>query len=408
MKTRKPLFEKFLLLGLVFLVPTQLAFHFWPSWAFVFGIRVDYLAPTVYLTDLFLAVIISRNLYLFKKHLKIFLVVLLLALVNTLFSSAPAVSFIKWLRIFELSAFALYIREQKTLDVAVIFRTLFYSAIFFSLIGIIQFVKGETIGSLFYFLGERTFSLGTPGIALVKITGQNFLRAYSTFSHPNSLAGFLGVVLILSFAGLRKNLSFFLGAFIVLVGFILTFSLSAFIGILVIAVLQIFFGNKNFFRKLIFLTFAAFTFGSLILPFFSAGASVNLPRNIYQRLDLAYISGKMVSQRFLIGEGVGSFVTNIPRFRGLFSYSWSLQPVHNVFLLMLSEIGMSGLLVFLYLIYKSVKTSFEGNKVGILLAILFVVVTGSADHYWLTLQQNMVLLSLLLGLSFRIGAWTKV
>jgi len=51
-------------------MPTQLALHFWPSWAHVFGIRVDYLAPTLYLTDLLLIVLIItwinpliRNLY---------------------------------------------------------------------------------------------------------------------------------------------------------------------------------------------------------------------------------------------------------------------------------------------------------------------------------------------------------
>ena len=36
----------------IFLLPTQLAYHFWPNWALVYGIRVDYLAPAVYLTDI--------------------------------------------------------------------------------------------------------------------------------------------------------------------------------------------------------------------------------------------------------------------------------------------------------------------------------------------------------------------
>ena len=37
---------------LLLLIPTQLGYHFWPDFAFVNGIRVDYLAPTIYLTDL--------------------------------------------------------------------------------------------------------------------------------------------------------------------------------------------------------------------------------------------------------------------------------------------------------------------------------------------------------------------
>jgi hypothetical protein len=39
-------------------------------------------------------------------------------------------------------------------------------------------------------LGERYFTISTPGIAKVAMQGKEILRAYGTFSHPNSLAGF--------------------------------------------------------------------------------------------------------------------------------------------------------------------------------------------------------------------------
>ena len=39
---------------LILLLPTQLGRHFWPSYSFVFGLKVDYLSPTLYLTDIFL------------------------------------------------------------------------------------------------------------------------------------------------------------------------------------------------------------------------------------------------------------------------------------------------------------------------------------------------------------------
>ena len=37
---------------LLLLLPVQLGRHFWPEFALVFGIRIDYLSPTIYLTDL--------------------------------------------------------------------------------------------------------------------------------------------------------------------------------------------------------------------------------------------------------------------------------------------------------------------------------------------------------------------
>ena len=37
---------------IVFLAPTQLGLHFWPNSALVYGVRIDYLAPTLYFFDL--------------------------------------------------------------------------------------------------------------------------------------------------------------------------------------------------------------------------------------------------------------------------------------------------------------------------------------------------------------------
>ena len=45
-------FHRFLFYLLVLLLPVQLGKYFWPDWSFVNGIRIDYLAPTIYLTDI--------------------------------------------------------------------------------------------------------------------------------------------------------------------------------------------------------------------------------------------------------------------------------------------------------------------------------------------------------------------
>src|SRR4030042_4014068 len=36
---------------LVFLLPIQLGRHFWPTWSYTFGLKIDYFSPTAYLTD---------------------------------------------------------------------------------------------------------------------------------------------------------------------------------------------------------------------------------------------------------------------------------------------------------------------------------------------------------------------
>lgn len=404
MKWTRAFFERFLILALTFLIPAQLAYHFWPSWAFVYGIRVDYLAPAIYLTDIFAILLILTNLKAYKKYIRLILVVLAFAALNTLFSTAPIVSIFKWAKIVELVLLALYFMEQKLVKGEVIYKTLFYSAIFFSIIGIAQFIKGGTLGGIFYYLGERSFNSSTPGIALVELSGRSFLRAYSTFSHPNSFAGFLGVVIILSFATRLKKKFFYPGLFVILTAFILTFSLSSFLAVGIVGLLFLTHRFKKYLWKLSVLIFGEAVVVSLILPVLSKkilNAIPTLPQNIIQRLDLSYISGQMIGERFLVGEGLNTFIINITRLKGIFSHSWLLQPVHNIFLLVLSETGILGLLALSLLIYKSMLKALQNSHTEILLAILFLVIGGVFDHYTVSLQQNLILFSILSALALR-------
>src|SRR4030042_3220088 len=159
--------ERYVLIALLFLVPSQLAYHFWPDWAFVFGIRIDYLAPTVYLTDLFISALVFLRLRVFRKYLVVLVPVLIFGIANTVLSTLPQASLFKWLKIIEFMLFAIYIGNQVVLKYADIVRTTFYSAAFFSVVGIAQFLCSRTLGGPFYFLGERTFTSAPPGLALV-------------------------------------------------------------------------------------------------------------------------------------------------------------------------------------------------------------------------------------------------
>ena len=53
----------------------------------------------------------------------------------------------------------------------------------------------------------------------------------------------------------------------------------------------------------------------------------------------------------ILGVGMGQFVLNMPTFPGNFE-NWQFQPVHNVFLLIWSELGIVGLGLFVYWLYK--------------------------------------------------------
>lgn len=342
--------EKLIFFFLIFLLPSQLAYHFWPEYSFIFGVRVDYLAPAVYLTDLLVLVLvaISRT----KVKTAWLFAVGVFAFVNILGSISPWVSFWKWLKIFELIFFAKYIFDNKTLFKTKTFAKVFSaSLILISLIGITQFLVGRTIGQPFNLLGERSFNVSTPGIALQEISGRQYLRAYSIFSHPNSFAGFLFISTIMFFPLLKKSVLFFPTILLSLIAILLTFSLSAFSGALL--------GFPLLFTKL----------------------NLNAPE-VSERLQLINISKEVIVNNFWTGTGLGTF-----------AYSNVLmQPVHNIFLLAASETGMVGLIGLCLLLYKLLRKNWY--------IFAFVLITGLLDHYWLTLQQNVLLLSLVFGFIF--------
>lgn len=172
--------EKYIFSLLLFLLPSQLALHFWPSWAFVFGIRVDYLSPTIYLTDVLVFVLVvvwiindhGWILSFLKMNRKWLIIIFGFAALNTIFSTSISISAIRWLKFTEFLLFALYVFRQNVLERKSLVMIIFSSAIFFSLIGVTQFLRGGTLGGAFYFLGERTFNSMSPGIALISIFGK--------------------------------------------------------------------------------------------------------------------------------------------------------------------------------------------------------------------------------------------
>jgi O-antigen ligase len=257
-----------------------------------------------------------------------------------------------------------------------------------------------------YLLGERSFNISTPGIALTQILGRSFMRAYSTFSHPNSFAGYLGLGLLVLFPAYSKKelIRKIWGILIIFIAFILTFSLSAVIGVIVCGVLFLLI-NKKFFntKKIIFFP-AAFLLISLALPFASNIAlktRPNLPENISQRFDLSSAAGSMISAKFLLGEGLNTFVINEPKINYLGTYLWTLQPVHNIFLLIFSETGIVGLSFFYFLLIKLTKKSLLFSDTAFYLSLVFILTSGLFDHYWFTLQQNMFLAVFVLANSLR-------
>jgi hypothetical protein len=369
---------------LIFSIPLQLAKHFWPDWSYVWGMRIDYLSPAFYLSDIFLLVcfFLNRRKIIsqinFKKNwLKIFFI-LIFVFLNCFFANTPLVALLKWGRIVSLAGFYLLVRVQRSKVERILRTAIPVWIVGLFLISALQAFFQSSLGGVFWWLGERSFDVTTPGIAKTFLFGRFYLRSYAIFSHPNSLAGFLIVSMAIYFAlektsPVVKKIVLVLGS--LAVG--LTLSRSAIIaGTILLAFHLIKKKNWIFIILVIFLLWFILTIGGIDLSF-------------SRRISLALASLDIFVSSPIVGVGLNNFIISLPLF---WRQDLWLQPVHNIFLLILSETGLVGFIIFLKFIFK---TTFSGQYLP---AFLLIMITGLFDHYWLTLIQNMLMFVLVIGL----------
>lgn len=360
---------------LSFLLPTQLGYFFHFLDINLMGFSIDYLIPALYLTDILAVLIIVLGLNKVKLNTKFFvfgLFYFIFATFNILNSEVWLPSFYKWIKLTEFILLTLVIVKTKEFNFFLHFvKPLSFSMLIVNILGLLQFINKGSIQGLFYFLGERYFIFESPNVSPYP---------YSTFSHPNSYAGFLLIftIYLINYRN-RFNIKFFYVSLILsVVGIFLTNSLNVYLAIFCLLIIYLFTKSKE---KL-------FLNGFVMLPFLELNQ-----RYITHRVELIKVSLSMIKENFLSGVGLNNFIPTLSRISTSYVNAWELQPVHNIFLLVFSELGVIGFVLFLVLFFA--KFSIFNFP------LLVVLITGLSDHYWLTLQQNSLLLVFVLIKTYR-------
>ena len=393
---------------LLFLLPAQFNTFFFIPDSIIHGIPIDLLAPALYVTDILIVVLIILNLpalikasrvrrpHLMRKALILTLVSLFLIL-NIATSLSPLISVYKFLKVVELIAIFWIIRTIKLNRNHVI--SVFLAMALLQLgLSLAQIIGGHSLQGIFYLLGERSFSLSTPGIAKVSMQGVEILRAYGTFPHPNVLGGFY--LLLYSFVlftpslssqnrfGIQKNI------FIITSTLLILFSFSK-VAIFGFAVLTTF----HVLRKKSSCMLCKLS--SIMVPLALAGVFLLAQgdvETIGKRLWLATTSLMIIREHLFTGVGLGAYLIAQGQFPIPYSYHF-LQPVHNIFLLLLAELGIP---LFSLLSYLLTQLIVPLRKSPAIMAGLFVIAfIGMFDHYWLTIEQTMLLIPVVFGLMQR-------
>ncbi len=437
--------SSFFYLLTVFLIPVQLGKHFWPSFSILLGLRIDYLSPTLYVTDIlifllfvsFLAHLLFRrkkskpsNVILnlsfdsaqdpefiegqvrndrgkalrFSLDFEFYILLFALLLVGVLLSKSPMAGLYGLVKLLEFGFFAIFTawflkKNPKAYATALLLFAV--GIIGESVLAMLQFLNQGSLGGFLYWFGERNFTSQTPGIATASVNGLLLLRPYGTFPHPNALAGYLVISMTLIISNFKFQISNFrktlYGSALALgtVALLLTMSRVSILVFLVCVIVVLYKKLQKKHRAFgIISCLVAITIIFLLLPHrgFSLGEE-----SVLLRLSLFSTALQILADTWLFGTGLFNFLLYLAEYTKDKQYLLYLQPVHNIFLLWFVETGIVGfgfLLWFLSAIYRQVLR--ERNITKILLFVNLIVL-GMIDHYFLTLQQGQLLLAFSLG-----------
>lgn len=393
--------KKILFLVLTATLPLQLGTFFFLDFSYIKAIRTDYLAPALYISDCVALLTFAfwwKEIVVFFRN-RYVLLCLVLLLMPVIFADVPQIALFRYVKVLEwLSIFAIARQLDFGKSTALFIKWLLLTVLGFTVLelglSIAQLAYKSTLQGIFYWLGERAISVTTPDAAVAVLNGNLFMRPYGTFSHPNSLAGFFLLIyfFILTFPPFKpfprlRSITMFLSMLIIFISFSKTIiGIFVFINLLVFA--GVIFKNKcrlcGIARFIVLIAVAAV----FALP-------QGDPFTLTKRISLTDNALQIISQNPITGVGLGNYLYAQSEFPNPYT-SYFLQPVHNILLLFLSETGLVIGGILLYLGFKKINPLFSNKAFLYCFAVVFL--SGMMDHYWITLQQNLLLTAFVFGL----------
>lgn len=392
---------------------------------------IDYLIPFVYFSDFLiivsfvLVVAVDRKGFVkvIKAHSTFILLLtafLLTSFVSNWQAENQLAAWYKWLKLLEMTGFAyltVYLLEIGKITLRKLVFFLSSGLTFLCFIALGEWITQSSLG--LQFLGEWRFSVLTPGIAKVIVNGQEFLRPYATFPHPNVLGGVLAILasvnLFFVLEKIKTGWQLVSLPLFILVLF-LTFSRSAWVTFAVLTLLVLaywFWQNYSLTTRkqtllLILLFFPLLFFTPNIYHRFQTLRTTD-QLSVTRRLELTKAALQMTQKSPLFGVGLNNFVVELQKYQPVSGQGRFLQPVHNVFLLIFTEVGILGGLVLIlslgWLILSLCKSFWKNPSCGRFLSLLIwlgIGLTGLTDHYWWSLQAGLLFFWLTVGLSLSV------
>lgn len=344
---------------------------------------------------------------------RIFILFILLFLIYCFVSSFWALDFaVAWqqaLRIMGmfLFFFVLYLGPVNKKE---IYKWIILGSILPIFLGLYQFIFQFTFSNKY--LGLSVHPIWEAGSSVVVGSFGRLLRAYGSFAHPNIFAGYLFIVLLASFLFFGKkektNLIYYIFFGLLMISMFFTFSRSALLAVILLIFCFLFYSVKNKSKTMgkvsVFNFILFFVLLFSLWPVFQSrlsSGSVNEIQSIEERTSGIKEAFDIWSQDKWFGVGIGNYTLALWHL-DKWQPSWQYQPVHNVALLFLVELGLVGILLFILIIISFfVYYSSIVNKRSLLWFVLFLIsflVLMIFDHYLWSFYIGLLLNSLFFSL----------
>lgn len=423
--------ERWIFLALVFFAPFQVRkiIFSWGNW---FN---EWTSVFFYATDVLILSLLALWLFRFIRYPKFdrnkitigdlsLAVFLILSLLSLTAADNQGLGWYRLLKLLELAALYFYVRFSfgRVFRYSEVVRILIASGLIQSAVAIAQSLCQRSVG--LSWLGESVLRTNFSGVAVVPLADGHFLRAYGLMPHPNLLAFWLFLAIFAFyfwFFYLQKKHNFWLAAsiyFPLLWAFYATFSrvivglwflgIAAWLGLFFFKRNHCLTANRDWAKRLRCLAAATILISTIFSSVYWPAVKSRLlissrEQAVTQRILYNQIAGETTAEQAVLGVGIGQFVWELGKnFAGAPPYFF--QPVHNIYLLISSEIGVAGLLAFLLFIFYC----FNGyrRRVGLkswprfslFLVSLSLLAMGLFDHFLLTSQQGGIAFWSILGI----------
>lgn len=405
--------KDFLLLSVLFLLPWQTRFIYQAGE--LNGKFWEYGTLSLYATELLLWGCVLLHILEFfrfqkaadahgrKKRGVIGLIIITFVVIALVRSPIPEVTqqFLVWLMAVASLA-VIIITRKETLRY---WWALWAGGVLQAVLGIYQFAVQQVAPNKW--LGIAYHSGGISGSGVVETSTGRWLRAYGSWGWPNSFGSYLAIVAVLGLllylhqTGWSKRI-LLVGQSLIAVGLFVSFSRGAWIAF-VVGLATCFIVYRKDWKKLLTISIVMFvvvlvwsvSFYSILFTRVQATRQLEV-RSISERGNQYGQAVQLLKQNVIFGVGPGLYTHALVTTLKAPTY----QPVHNIFVLMLVELGsIAATLLFGALVYW-MRWIYRFNPSMLPLVIVFFV-AGLLEHFFWSLFPGLLLSGVVIGFSLR-------